>query len=84
VRLTNRLRCLEQTLPTGPGSPACRHRKRFVTVNCQRQRDGSITTLEPEPPPCAGCGRVGEVVVRSVRPYHEGVTGEQVVGPGPK
>lgn len=66
MRLTNRLRRLEQLLPADPGCPACRHRQRLVMVECQRQRDGSVVPLEPEPVPCAACGRTAEFIIRIV------------------
>jgi hypothetical protein len=73
MRLHNRLRRLEQKLPD-PGCPGCRHRDRVVVVDCQRQRDSSVTSLEPVPSPCTTCGRVPEFIVEIVRPYEEGRT----------
>jgi hypothetical protein len=56
----------------------------MVLTEYKRQGDVSVVPLEPEPVPCAACGGVGEFIVRIVRPHHEGVTGGEVVGPGPK
>jgi hypothetical protein len=64
MRLTKRLRRLEQKLPGDAGCPACRHRKHIVMIDCQRQRDGSVVPVEPEPAPRGACGRVGEFIVR--------------------
>jgi hypothetical protein len=84
MTLANRLRRLEQKSPADSGCTARRDRLgRVVTVECQRQRDESITPLEPEPVPCAACGRVGEFISQYVRPYLEGRTGQQVGDPAP-
>jgi hypothetical protein len=40
MRLSNRLRRLEQKLPNDPGCSACRHRQRMVMIECHRRRDG--------------------------------------------
>jgi hypothetical protein len=67
-----RLQRLEQKVPD-PGCLACRDRRgRIVTVDCQRQRDGSITALEPMPGACEACGQIAEFIVEIVRPYEEG------------
>src|SRR5262249_51230335 len=65
------LRRLERSLPD-PGCLACCHRRgRIVMVDCQLQRDGSITALEALPVPCSACGRIAESILRIVKPWTE-------------
>jgi hypothetical protein len=71
MRLDKRLRDHEAKL-SDPGCPGCRHRRRIVMVDSQRQPDDSVTPLEPMPVPCATCGRTPEFIIEIVRPYEEG------------
>jgi len=41
-------------------------------VDCQRQRDDSVTPLQPMPVPCATCGAIPEFIVEVIRPFVEG------------
>jgi hypothetical protein len=68
MRLEARLRRLEAARPD-PGCRACQGRQRIVLVECQRERDDSVTPLEPLPAPCAACGCVPEFVVQIIRTY---------------
>jgi hypothetical protein len=71
VKLNNRLRRLEQKRPD-PGCLACRDRRgRIVLVECRRQRDGSVTALQPMPAACAACGQVPEFITEVIHPYDE-------------
>ncbi len=63
MRLTQRLRRLEQAVPD-PGCPGCRERRgRVVMVNFRQQRDGSFVPQELMPMACTVCEKVPEFVV---------------------
>jgi hypothetical protein len=69
MTLRTRLRRLAGKLPDR-GCLGCQIRRgRVVSMESQRQIDGSITLLEPPPPDCEVCGERPEFIIEIVRPY---------------
>ena len=72
MRLKNRLRRLERSLPE-PGCLACRDRRgRIVLVDCQEQQDGTVVRLQPLPAPCGACGKLPEFIIEAIMPFTAG------------
>ena len=72
MKMHNRLRRLEQTVPD-PGCPACRSRRGFIVmIRARRLADGTLTYPEGQPSPCERCGKVAEFVIEVVEPFVNG------------
>jgi hypothetical protein len=80
MRLRTRLEKLERQV--GPlGCPACRERRgRHVLLTVKELPDGTLLPSPDQPPPCARCGQVAELVIQVVAPV-EADAGEDH-GPG--
>jgi hypothetical protein len=69
MRLRTRLRRLEQLIRVDLGCPACRSRRgQSVSVETQRQPDGTTTSLGDWPKSCDVCGKIPEMILEIVRP----------------
>ena len=69
MRLRTRLRRLEQLIRVDRGCPACRSRRgQILSVESQRQPDGTTTRLDELPKSCGVCGKIPEMIVEIVRP----------------
>ena len=72
MKLSNRLRRLERSVPD-PGCPACRDRRgRHVFVSARQEADGTLTYLEGQPELCGRCGAVPEFVIEVVEAIVDG------------
>jgi hypothetical protein len=67
MSLRTRLQRLERNT-VEEGCPACRDRRgRVVWLTAERRPDGTVVTVEKEPPACTWCGQIPEQIIEVVR-----------------